>query len=238
MDSIAEAPINAAPVEAAPPVEAKVEPLVPSAPVEVPPVAIPAPAPAPAPVQAPPAVSVEESLKRKREEEASGVLYEEPAPPAPRESASPHPPIDPSIDPLTPVISLTGVPRPIKPLQSHDTEHGRTWTPFDTVAVKGRRTYTGRIRPTTRLDVLLSCSDGDMPDFRRHVGSAPLFREQGSAKKQAQAQQLVAQQQKQAAARERAEMARAEEMAANRQHGYSTRVRNATKSFKVRYLPF
>lgn len=72
-----------------------------------------------------------------------------------------------------------------------------------------------------------------MPDFRRHVGSAPLFREQGGVKKQAQAQQIAAQQQKQAAARERAEIARAEEMAAHRQHGYSTRVRNATKSFKV-----
>lgn len=131
------------------------------------------------------------------------------------------------------LLSILGIPRPIVPLQSHNTEHGRNWSPFDTAVVKGRRTYTGRIRPTTRLDVLLSCSDGDMPDFRRHVGSGALFRELGSAKKQAQAQQLAAQQQKQAAARERAEMARAEEMAANRQHGYSTRVRNTTKSFKV-----
>lgn len=57
--------------------------------VEAPLVAAPAPAPAPVvEAQAPPVISVEETLKRKREEEASGVMYEEPAPPAPRELAS------------------------------------------------------------------------------------------------------------------------------------------------------
>lgn len=72
-------------VEAQPPaVEPKVE-----APLPVTTLA-PASATAPPPVAAPepPVVSVEETLKRKREEEASGVMYEEPAPPAPRESGN------------------------------------------------------------------------------------------------------------------------------------------------------
>ena len=155
-----------------------------------------------------------EDRKRKREEE------EEPA-------APPQPPKPPRI------------PRPVLPPQPHAIEHAHGWTPFDVPVNRGRRSVS-RTKPTRHLDVLLSCSDGDMPDFRRHRGTAMVFRDDVRRTRVAAPQQTKEQQAaalaarlEQQAAKQAAEQARAMQAAKSRSHGYSTRVRNATKNFKV-----
>ncbi|GAX74644.1 hypothetical protein CEUSTIGMA_g2092.t1 [Chlamydomonas eustigma] len=166
--------------------------------------------------------------KRKREDEdletgdekkdLSGLIQEAPAapPPVPR------------------------IPKPVLPPKPHAFEHSSLWTPIDVTASRSRRSAV-KVRPTRHLDVLLSCSDGDMPELRRHRGTAFVFRDEVrtriAAPSQSKEQQQAALEarMKQQAARQAAEQARAAQAAASRTHGYSTRVRNATKNFKELY---
>ncbi|GAX82471.1 hypothetical protein CEUSTIGMA_g9898.t1 [Chlamydomonas eustigma] len=132
------------------------------------------------------------------------------------------------------------IPQPVLPPKPHPFEHPSLWTPIDVTVCRCRRSAV-KVRPTRHLDVLLSCSDGDMPEMRRHRGTAFVFRDEVrtriAAPSQSKEQQQAALEarMKQQAARQAAEQARAAQAAASRTHSYSTRVRNATKNFKELY---
>ena len=127
-------------------------------------------------------------------------------------------------------------PKPAPPPHPHHAEHPHAWSPIDVVTVQRKRSPSS-CRPTRYLDVLLSCSDGDMPDFARHRGKAQVFHDGQEVRKQQQAAAAAnAAARAQAAAQRRAAAeAAAEEEANIRSHGYSTRKRNATRSFKDLY---
>lgn len=130
-------------------------------------------------------------------------------------------------------------PPPPPPPKVHTPEHLRGWTPLEVAAPRARRSPT-QPRLTPMVDVLLSCSDGDMPDFLRHRGTAAVFYDDSGKPKTEPRQKVTAAQTAAARAeaaqqRRAAQEAAAEEEAVQRSHGYSTRKRNATRNFKALY---
>jgi hypothetical protein len=125
--------------------------------------------------------------------------------------------------------------KPVLPAKPHGPEFGATWTPLE-VAVKKRRRSTSVYKPTRHLDILFSCSDGDMPAFLRHRGSALVHKEvrERRAPAAGRPQQQQQQQARRPAARDQDEDYEDEE-GGNKAHHYSTRRRNATRSYKDLY---